>query len=85
MEQAGTLVTLGDRPLMVVTALQDALEGWTALQAALPQLSTNSSHWSLPMATHGSLVGDRAHATYASQAIREVVTAVRTSTPLPRH
>jgi pimeloyl-ACP methyl ester carboxylesterase len=85
MEQAGTLVTLGDRPLMVVTALKDALEGWAALQDDLPKLSTNSSHWSLATVTHGSLTGSKTEAAFSSQAIREVVTAVRTSKPLARH
>lgn len=85
MQQAGTLVTLGNRPLLVVTALKDAMEGWTALQNDLPKLSTNSSHWSLPAATHASLTGDRTEAAFSSQAIREVVAAVRTSQPLPRH
>lgn len=85
MEQAGALVTLGDRPLMVVTALQDAQEGWTALQNELPKLSTNSSHWLLPTATHGSLTANKTEAAFSSQAIREVVIAVRTSKPLARH
>jgi pimeloyl-ACP methyl ester carboxylesterase len=85
MEQAGALVTLGDRPLMVVTALTDAQEGWAALQDDLPKLSTNSSHWSLPTATHASLNGNRKEAALSSQAIREVVVAVRTSQPLARH
>src|SRR6185503_753900 len=85
MEQAGALVTLGNRPLMVVTALQDAQEGWTALQDELPKLSTNSSHWIVPTATHDSLTGSKTEAALSSQAIREVVVAVRTSKPLARH
>ncbi len=85
MEQAGALVTLGDRPLMVVTALTDAQEGWAALQDDLPKLSTNSSHWLLPTATHGSLTVNKTEAAFSSQAIREVVVAVRTSKPLARH
>jgi pimeloyl-ACP methyl ester carboxylesterase len=85
MKQADSLVTLGNRPLMVVTALQDALEGWAALQDEVPKLSNNSSHWSLPAATHASLVEDKANAALSSQAIREVVAAVRTSKPLARH
>jgi hypothetical protein len=85
MEQAGSLVTLGNRPLMVVTALTDAQEGWAALQDDLPKLSTNSSHWSLPTATHGSLTASKTEAALSSQAIREVVVAVRTSKPLARH
>jgi pimeloyl-ACP methyl ester carboxylesterase len=85
MQQADSLVTLGNRPLMVVTALKDALEGWVALQDEVPKLSSNSSHWSLAATTHSSLIEDKADAALASQAIREVVTAVRTSKPLPRH
>ena len=85
MEQAGALVTLGDRPLMVVTALTDAQEGWTALQDDLPKLSTNSSHWLLPTATHGSLTVNKTEAAFSSQAIRDVVVAVRTSQPLATH
>jgi pimeloyl-ACP methyl ester carboxylesterase len=85
MEQAGSLVTLGNRPLMVVTALTDAQEGWAALQDDLPKLSSNSSHWSLPTATHGSLTASKTEAALSSQAIREVVVAVRTSKPLARH
>jgi pimeloyl-ACP methyl ester carboxylesterase len=85
MQQAGSLVTLGDRPLMVVTALKDAQQGWAALQGEVPKLSSNSSHWSLATASHSSLIEDKADAALASQAIREVVTAVRTSKPLPRH
>lgn len=85
MAQADSLVTLGDRPLMVVTALKDMMEGWAGLQADLPKLSTNSSHWSLTTTTHAGLVANKADAAFSSQAIREVVTAVRTSKPLPRH
>jgi hypothetical protein len=70
---------------MVVTALKGALEGWAALQDEVPRLSSNSSHWSLATATHSSLIEDKADAALASQAIREVVAAVRTSKPLPRH
>jgi pimeloyl-ACP methyl ester carboxylesterase len=85
MQQAESLVTLGNRPLMVVTALKDAQEEWAALQAEVPKLSSNSSHWSLAATTHASLVEDKADAALASQAIREVVTAVQTAKPLPRH
>ncbi len=85
MQQADSLVTLGDRPLMVVTALKDAPEGWAALQNEVPKLSSNSSHWSLATTTHASLIEDKADAALASQATREVVSAVRTSKPLPGH
>jgi hypothetical protein len=70
---------------MVVTALQGAQEGWSAAQNEIPKLSSNSSHWSLATTTHASLVEDQSDAAVSSQAIREVVAAVRTSTRLPRH
>lgn len=85
MQQAESLVTLGNRPLMVVTALKDAQEGWVAVQDEVPKLSSNSSHWSLSTTTHASLVEHQADAAFSSQAIREVVTSVRTSKPLARH
>ena len=85
MQQAGSLVTLGNRPLMVVTALKDAQQGWSALEDEVPKLSSNSSHWSLSSTTHSSLIEDKADAALASQAIRDVVAAVRTSKPLARH
>jgi pimeloyl-ACP methyl ester carboxylesterase len=85
MQQAGSLETLGNRPLMVVTALQDTMVGWMNLQNQLPKLSSNSSHWLLATTTHASLVYRQADAAFASQAIREVVTSVRTSKPLPKH
>jgi len=85
MRQADSLVALGNRPLIVVTALKDAQEGWAALQDEVPKLSSNSSHWSLPTTSHASLIEDRADAVLASQAIREVVSAVRTAKPLARH
>jgi pimeloyl-ACP methyl ester carboxylesterase len=85
MQQADSLVTLGNRPLVVVTALKDAQEGWAALQDEVPKLSSNNSHWSLATTTHAFLVEHQADAAFASQAIREVVGAVRTSKPLARH
>lgn len=85
MKQADSLVTLGNRPLVVVTALKDAPEGWAPLQNEVPKLSSNSSHRSLSTTTHSSLIEHKPDAALASQAIREVVTAVRTSKPLVRH
>ena len=85
MQQADSLVTLGGRPLMVVTALQDAQQGWEALQQEQANLSSNSLHLTLPSATHGSLVEDEANAAISSRAILEVVSALRASKPLPGH
>jgi len=69
----------GTRPLAVLTAENSAHRwgGWTAMQAAAAQLSTDSIHAIVPGATHGSAVTDSASAAFVSAAIRDVVTAVR--------
>jgi hypothetical protein len=46
-------------------------------------LSTNSLHEIVPGATHQSLVDNPTHADIVSQAIVDVVEAIRTGTPLP--
>lgn len=79
MEQAQSLETLGSRPLIVVTAARGAQDGWLPLQDDLARLSTNSAHRVLPNATHMSLVQTRTNAVVVSQAILDVVDAVRRS------
>lgn len=82
MKQARALETLGARPLIVVTAAQDAQDGWMPLQNELARLSANSAHRVLPTTSHMSLVLNRADAALASRAILDVVGAVRTSAAL---
>jgi pimeloyl-ACP methyl ester carboxylesterase len=82
MTEAQSLTTLGDRPLVVLTALKDAEGGWTAAQDKLAALSTNSVHRRQANADHAMLVEQQSTATQSSQAIRDVVNAVRTGTPL---
>ena len=80
--QAGQLKTLGGKPLVVVTADKDPLPGWQTLQNELAALSANSLHLHLPDATHAMLTEDEGAAGVSSQAIRDVIEAVRTSTEL---
>jgi pimeloyl-ACP methyl ester carboxylesterase len=77
MQRAQELKTIGDKPIAIVTAEQDAMEGWLPLQVDLTHLSTNSSPRSVPDATHPSLVDDEHDAANASRAILDVVQAVR--------
>jgi pimeloyl-ACP methyl ester carboxylesterase len=77
LTQAKKLTTLGDRPLMVVTAERDMQENWMPLQDELAALSSNSTHRVYPDATHASLVDDEAVAALSSQAIRDLVTFAR--------
>ncbi len=87
MERAQALDTVGDEPVEIVTAEQDAMQGWLPLQAALKGLSTNSSQHSVPDATHASLVDDEHDAVSSSRAILDVVQSIRTgsatATPTP--
>jgi hypothetical protein len=82
MAQAQSLTSLGDRPLVVVTAKKEAEGGWMAAQDELAALSTNSVHRILPDATHAMLTENEAFAAQSSQAILDVVNAVRTRTPM---
>jgi hypothetical protein len=53
-----------------------------AAQDELAALSTNSAHRTLADAEHALLTEDQATAAQSSQAIRDVVDAVRTGTPV---
>ena len=82
MTQAQSLTSLGDRPLVVVTAEKEAEVGWMAAQDQLAALSTNSDHRVLPDATHSSLTDNEKVAAESSRAIISVVDAVRTGAPV---
>ncbi len=82
MAEARSLTTLGDRPLVVLTAEKDAEGGWMGAQNELAALSTNSIHEFLPHATHSMVTEDKDTAARSSRAIDEVVTAARTKTAL---
>ena len=77
-----TLLALGARGGLVVTAGRGHDETWLAAQDKLATLSTNSQHRIVADATHASLVLDKTDAAAASQGIRDVVAAVRSSRPL---
>jgi len=83
LAQARSFQSLGDRPLVVVTAAQDAFAGWLPLQDRMAMLSTNSSHRVVPY-THDALVTDRTGAQTSIDAIRDVVRAVRANAALDK-
>jgi pimeloyl-ACP methyl ester carboxylesterase len=82
LNEAAALTTLGDRPLVVVTAAKGAQAGWLPLQDKMTSLSTNSAHRVLTDTDHPGLIHDRLGAAQASQAILDVVASVRSGTPL---
>ena len=82
MQQASSLTTLDGKPLIVVTADEGNNDAqWQSKQDHMATLSTNSLHRHAH-ATHESLLDDEADSAAASQAIRDVVAAVRNSRPL---
>jgi pimeloyl-ACP methyl ester carboxylesterase len=84
MHQAAALEDFGHKPLIVVTAGRGHDASGLAAQDKLASLSTNSRHRVVADATHQSLVLDQTDAAAVSQAIRDVVAAVRIGRPLPR-
>jgi pimeloyl-ACP methyl ester carboxylesterase len=83
LDAAGAFPNLGERPLVVVTAMAGASDGWLDQQDRLATLSTNVSHLVLEDITHDGLIETVAGATAASHAIVAIVTSVRSGTPLP--
>jgi pimeloyl-ACP methyl ester carboxylesterase len=80
--QAETLTGLGGKPLIVVTAGRGQQTGWPAAQDRLARLSANSVHRTVAAADHTALLYNEATSANSSQAIRDVVAAIRTGTPL---
>jgi pimeloyl-ACP methyl ester carboxylesterase len=82
MEQAKAFRSFGGKPLIVLTASDGNQAGWRAAQDRLATLSTNSLHRIISGATHDSLVSDKVDAARVSQAIADVVRAIRDSAAL---
>ena len=84
--------SLGDRPLFVLSAdtawwtpgapADETRRVFTELNREQAALSSNSIHRVVAGASHTSLVNKREHAQATSDAIRQVVEAVRTGQPL---
>ena len=81
--QAQALTTLGNRPIAVLTASENVgTDGWVGAQGQLAGLSPNSVHRTVD-STHTGLLEDVRPAAESVRAITEVVSSVRTGTPLP--
>jgi pimeloyl-ACP methyl ester carboxylesterase len=77
LTQAQALTSLGDKPLIVLTAVEDAHAGWLPLQEKMAGLSTNSVQRVIQDASHDSVIDDEGDASNAIDAILDVVAAVR--------
>ena len=75
-DQAKAL-SLGQKPLGILTADVGQQAGWVAAQAKLAKLSTNSVHRAAHGSTHSALQEDQRFASITSRTIADVVRAVR--------
>jgi hypothetical protein len=77
LQQAQALTSLGDRPLIIVTAGSGQQTGWLAAQDSMAGLSTSSVHRVVATATHTSLISG-VDAPASTQAILDVLASSRT-------
>jgi pimeloyl-ACP methyl ester carboxylesterase len=82
LQQAQALTSIGDRPLIVVTAGSGQQPGWFTAQDQMAGLSTDSLHRVFDAATHDSLITGT-DAAASSQAILDVLASVRAGNPRP--
>ncbi|MDP9482837.1 MAG: alpha/beta hydrolase [Chloroflexota bacterium] len=81
LQEAQVLTSLGNRPLIVVTAGSGQQAGWLAAQDSMTSLSTSSVHRVVATATHNSLISG-VDAPASTQAILDVLASIRTGTAL---
>jgi pimeloyl-ACP methyl ester carboxylesterase len=84
MAEAGSLTDFGAKPLVVLTAGTGRDADLIASHERLATMSTNSAHRVVDGATHEDLIQDEDHSVATSQAIHDVVEALRNTTPLTR-
>ena len=80
--EAASLTDFGDKPLFVLTAGEGHPQSWFTDQEESATLSTNSVHEVVEGATHQGLEDEEQYAAHITQAVRDVVTSVRTGQPL---
>jgi pimeloyl-ACP methyl ester carboxylesterase len=79
LQQAQALTSLGDRPLVVVTAGAGQPAGWLEAQDRLPGLSTNAAHRVVAAGTHTSIISG-VDSGVSAQAVLDVVASVLSGT-----
>ena len=83
-EHAAALRDFGAKPLVVLTAGSGSAAVWAEKQDDLATLSTNSVHRTIDGATHMDLVDDQEKAPATSQAIHDVLSSLRSASPLQK-
>lgn len=82
-KQAQALSTLGSKPIVVVTAAENARQtkGWSEAQNRLAMLSSNSQH-RIADASHVGVLDEERASGISAQAINDVVQSIRTGAPV---
>ena len=80
--QAGALDDFANKPLVVLTAGRGSEDDWIAAHDRLAKMSTNSDHRMVDGASHSSMLMVESDAAKTTQAILDVVSAVRSSGPI---
>jgi pimeloyl-ACP methyl ester carboxylesterase len=80
LEQAAKVTSIGEVPLVIVSAGIESQQGWSAAQDAQITLSTNVAHRTIAGSTHDTLLDADSEASV--QAILDVLAAVRSGAPL---
>ena len=82
MEQAADLRDFADKPLVVLTAGSGSDAAHLTSQNHLATLSTNPVHRVIDGATHEALIAEEEYSAATTHAIRNVVSSVRSASPL---
>jgi pimeloyl-ACP methyl ester carboxylesterase len=80
--EAGAFTNFGAKPLVVLTAGTGSDADLIASHVRLAAMSTNSAHRVIDGASHQELLGDEKDSAATSQAVLDVVAAIRHATPL---
>ena len=84
MAEAGSFTNFGAKPLVVLTAGTGSDAALIASHERIAAMSTNSAHRVIDGATHEQLIADEKDSVATSQAILDVVSAIRNTTPVTR-
>jgi pimeloyl-ACP methyl ester carboxylesterase len=84
MAEAGSFTTFDAKPLVVLTAGTGSDADLIASHKRIAAMSTNSAHRVIDGASHEDLIADETDSAATSQAILDVVAAIRNETPLAK-
>lgn len=82
LSQAMGLTTIGDKPLVIVSAPVEAQRGWMDAQKTMASLSSNVSQRIATDQSHASLIESESGAAIATKAVVDVLASIRTGTPV---